>query len=69
MSVPHFDRCVGKRVIHRAVTPELTSTGRWKDLTEDRVVVLLAVAKCWAMVRRPRAMPYVCHVKELRTHD
>lgn len=32
---------------------------------EHRDVVVLAVAGVWAMVRRPRCMPYVVAVREL----
>jgi hypothetical protein len=33
--------------------------------TERRQVRILAVAEGYAMVRRPRAVPYVCPIKEL----
>ena len=52
----HWREFVSKRVIHHAKYPTI----------EDRDVVLLAVVQCWAMVRRPKAMPYVCHIAELR---
>lgn len=57
---------ISKRVTHRAVTPETYRDGKWIDKTEDREVRLLAVVQGWAMVRRPKCMPYVCHIDELR---
>lgn len=56
---------IGKMVIHHFVTPDHMEGGRWIDRTEDRKVRLMAIVQCWAMVRRPHCMPYVCHVKEL----
>lgn len=34
----------------------------WKELRE---VTVLAVSGKWAMVRRPRSVPYICPLKEL----
>ena len=57
---------IGKRVIHRAVTHELSEVGgKWITKPDRRNVTLMAIVKCWAMVRRPRAMPYVYHISEI----
>ncbi len=56
---------VNARVIHSAATPVVIN-GQWATETELRDVRLLSVVQCWAMVRRPKAMPYVCHIDELR---
>jgi hypothetical protein len=32
---------------------------------DDREVIIMAIANGYAMVRRPRCMPYVCMVDEL----
>lgn len=58
---------IGKMVIHRVTRPDTFVAGKWTNKTEDRKVRLLTIWKCWAMVRRPRCMPYVCHVDELIT--
>ena len=63
---PSLDRYVGKRVIHRAKNLEQRE-GKFVWVPERRVVFLMALAKNWAMVRRPGCAPYVCATKELRT--
>jgi hypothetical protein len=56
---------VGKRAIHHVRTPVSYSNRKWIYAEEDRHVVVLAISGQWAMVRRPRAMPYVARVSEL----
>jgi hypothetical protein len=56
---------VGKRVIHVCESPVAFVQSKWTYATERREVILMAVSKSWAMVRRPKAVPYVCQVREL----
>lgn len=56
---------MGKHRVHRCVTPDRFTGGKWTYRTEDRDVVVMAISGKWAMVRRPRCVPYVCEVKEL----
>lgn len=56
---------VGKRVIHVCDSPVAFVQSKWTYVTDRREVILMAVSKSWAMVRRPKAVPYVCQVKEL----
>ncbi len=55
----------GKRVIHHVKTPSAYRNGVWTYSEEDRAVIVLAVSGGWAMVRRPRCVPYVARVSEL----
>jgi hypothetical protein len=59
------DLVVGKRCTHRFDYPVAYKDGKWISETEDRDVILMAIVNTWAMVRRPRCVPYVCHIKEL----
>ena len=62
----NLSKYIGKNVIHRSELPDkLTWPEGWTYTTEDRDVVLMAVVKIWAMVRRPGCVPYVVHVKAL----
>lgn len=56
---------VGKRAIHHVRHPQSFASGRWTFSDEYRAVTVLAISGKWAMVRRPRAMPYVASVSEL----
>jgi len=60
-----WQRFIEKRVIHVAVKIDEFVDSGWTYKTDRREVVLMAVSKSWAMVRRPRAVPYVCQLKEL----
>lgn len=53
------------RRIHRCTQPDAYRGGKWTFRTEDRDVILMAVVDKWAMVRRPRCVPYVCPASEL----
>jgi hypothetical protein len=64
----YWRQFVGKRVIHHRVSPDRMERGKWIDKVEDREVRLMTVVQCWAMVRYPHCMPYVCHIQELREH-
>ena len=54
-----------QRMIHRVSTPVSCDGKKWKYETEDRDVVVLAIVGKYAMVRRPRCLPYVADVKDL----
>lgn len=56
---------IGKKYVQTVVNPDKFIAGKWTYVTEYRDVSLLAVAGIWAMVRRPRAVPYVCQTKDL----
>ena len=60
-----LNKMIGKHVVHHAVTPKAFIRDHWTYDTEDRDVILLAVAGCWAMVCRPGCAPYVEHVKHI----
>jgi len=60
---------VGKRVVHVCQSPIAFVRSRWTYSTERREVVLMAVVRQWAMVRRKGAVPYVCELKELEFPD
>lgn len=57
---------IGKPCVHVCVRPDKFDGKKWSYFTEGRVVILMAVAKGFAMVRRKGCMPYVCQLKELR---
>lgn len=61
-----IDSAIGKHVIHRAKTPKsYEPIGGWVYDVENRDVILLAVVGNYAMVKRPRCMPYVTTLDEL----
>jgi hypothetical protein len=53
-----------RKVIHKANVPTVVD-GKWANRIEGRRVILLAIAGKWAMVKYPRAMPYVAAVREI----
>lgn len=53
-----------QKAIHHHPYPSVIN-GKWKTLIDHRKVVVLSVTGNYAMVRRPRAMPYVAPIKEL----
>lgn len=54
------------KAVHRVLCPVTYSRGKWSYREELRDVKVLAVSGAWAMVRRPRAVPYVAPIAELR---
>lgn len=56
---------VGKHVVHRKTSQRSYQNGKWEYETEERDVILMALSGKWAMVRRPKCMPYTVYVKEL----
>lgn len=58
---------IGKHVSHIAKTPVSFNykTKKWTHSIEIRDVILMAFANGYAMVRRPKCLPYVCDVKDL----
>ena len=61
--IPDWLVC-GKRATHRYVQP-IIENGKWSRRFDDRDVVVMAVAGRYAMVRLPRAMPYVASISEM----
>lgn len=57
---PEIESLIGNYVIHRWTRIRMSAL-----VTEDREVKLMAIADGYAMVRRPRCMPYVCRVRDL----
>lgn len=55
---------VGEKAIHRCARL-IVKDGRWVRSEEDRDVIVMAIGGRYAMVRRPRAVPYVAPLKEL----
>lgn len=60
-----LNRYIGKHITHHSITPEKFVKGKWFYKTEDRDIILMGVVGKWAMIRRPKACPYVVEVKEL----
>lgn len=54
-----------QKAVHLHSEPFRYDGKQWHYRTESRNVVVLSVVGVWAMVRRPRCVPYVCHKKEL----
>lgn len=55
---------VGRHLVHNSRGVEVEG-GRFVNTIDRRDVVLMAIVGGYAMVRRPRAMPYVASVNEL----
>lgn len=62
-------KSIGKRVIHKSKLPDTYDhkTG-WTYSEESRDVILMAVSGSWAMVRRPRCVPYCAPLREIEHH-
>ena len=56
-----------KKMILTQTHPVAFKDGEWTYETQRFPVRVMAVAEGYAMVRRPRAMPFVCHIKDLST--
>lgn len=56
---------LGARYTHTIQHPKIFIAGKWIYETEKREVILMAVSGKYAMVRRPRCVPYVCSTKDL----
>lgn len=61
-----------KKAIHRFPMQEMIPGPRvvgrdkiWRTIIDVREVEVLAVAKGYAMVRRPKCIPYVCPAREI----
>jgi len=54
------------KAIRTYTYPKSFNGKKWTDETEEFEVVVMAIADGYAMARRPRCMPFVCSVKELR---
>lgn len=59
---------VGKRVVHVSVSPVAFVQSKWTYATERREVILMAVSKSWAMVRRPSDSTTSCDSLGDRDH-
>lgn len=55
---------VGKTVIHKAPIVEVKG-GKFVDSVDRREVRLMATSGIYAMVRRPKGMPYVAPLREI----
>lgn len=58
-----------RKAVHRLRVPERFELHKWIYREEIRDVTVLAIVDGWAMVRRPRAVPYVAPLKELEFPD
>lgn len=56
---------IGKRYSQTIVQPHHFDGKKWHFKTDVREVILCAVYKGYAMIRRPRCMPYVGNVSDL----
>ena len=54
-----------KKMILRRAVPDRIESGRWVDRFEEFEVVVLSIVDNYAMVKRPRCLPFVVHAKEL----
>lgn len=54
-----------RHVIHLFRWPDRMEAGKWIYREESRDVILMAVADGYAMVRRPRCVPYVALLREI----
>lgn len=61
----YLDAYIGKHVIHICTTVTGYKDGKHTRSTERRDVILMKVARGWAMVRRPHCSPYACPAEEL----
>jgi hypothetical protein len=58
---------IGKKAIYHLKLPKsYTRQTGWTYHEEDFEVVLMATSGKWAMVRRPRCIPFCCEIKELK---
>ena len=55
-----------KKAIHVCTVPVNFDGHKWIYKTEEKEVLVMAIAGGYAMVRRKGCMPYVCPVKELK---
>jgi hypothetical protein len=53
-----------RKCIHKAKV-SIVVNGKWGERIDERHVILLAIAGKWAMVKFPRAMPYVAPLREI----
>ncbi len=56
---------IGRCYIHSITLPDKLKAGKWTYVTEERDVVLMAISRGYAMVRRKGCFPYVCKLSEL----
>lgn len=63
MSLP-TEKMLGKMVIHHACKVDIKD-GKMVSGTDRRIVKLMAVSGVYAMVRRPRCIPYVAELKDI----
>lgn len=57
---------VGKKAIHNAPRIEVIA-GKFVNIIQKRDIKVMAVADGYAMVRRPRAMPYAAPLMEIES--
>jgi hypothetical protein len=57
------------KVIYVTETPVSFKNGIWENETVQFDVRVMAVAEGYAMVRRPRCMPFVCSIKDLHKEE
>lgn len=56
---------MSNRWILRRTVPDKFDGKKWTHKTEEFEVIVLAIAGRYAMVRRPRCMPFVVNAKDL----
>ena len=54
-----------QKAVHRLLIPERFDSRKWIYREEIRDVIVMAIIGEWAMVRRPRCVPYTAPKKEI----
>ena len=64
-----FSPYIGKHVTHIVRSGKRIVQGESQYEIETRDVILMAFSGCYAMVRRPGKMPYVCDLADLKVFE
>ena len=60
-----MNNLIGKKVVLRRTVPDKIIGGKWINRIEEFEVIVMAIVDGYAMVKRPRCVPFVERAKDL----